>query len=340
MSISHDITYLYKISHRLSRFKQITNRLYNIRCPICGDSKKSQYKARGYFYERKNALFYKCHNCSTSLNFYSFLYRLEPDLAKAYTRDKFLDGKRKRNYTSLDISKKPNLEKRFQYEKFRSFIVPVMKSSSDEAKQYVKKRQLPSHRLQDVYYLHNPQNIISFLPKYKKLLLGLGRCLAIPFLDANDDFIGLQCRTISDTYKVYINMKLDENGVLVYNLNNIDSKKPIFVLEGVFDSFFLPNAVAAVSASLGKIEQASKAKDITYVYDNEPRNKQLLFQIEKSIEQNKKVVIWPKNIQEKDVNDMVLAGMKPNKILSVVKQNTFQGPRAKMEYQKWKKVST
>ena len=49
-------------------------------------------------------------------------------------------------------------------------------------------------------------------------------------------------------------------------------------------------------------------KDLVYVYDNEPRNKEICARIEKAIKQGKKVVIFPSRIIEKDLNDMVLAG--------------------------------
>ena len=340
MSITNDIAYLYKISHRLQFFKEVDTRLYNIRCCICGDSKKSLSKARGYFYEYRNSLKYKCHNCSISLSFYHFLEQLDPELVKEYTRDKFLEGKKRRNYEKIDVKQTKNLEKKFHFQKISNFLKPVMKSDSDLAKQYVKKRKLPAHRLEDVYYLHNPQKLIAHIPRYKKILLGLGKCLAMPFFDMNGDFFGMQCRTISETYKVYFNMKFYDDDVLVYNLNGINKNKRIYVLEGIFDSFFLPNSLAAVSSSLIKVEQILDAENLVYVYDNEPRNIQLLQQIEKTINRNRKVVVWPNNIKEKDINDMVLAGTKPNKILSFVDQNTFQGPRAMIEYGKWKKIST
>ena len=63
MSIRIDIDYIINLSGQLDRFKKKGDYTFNCRCPICGDSKKNKYKARGYVYEKKEALFFKCHNC-------------------------------------------------------------------------------------------------------------------------------------------------------------------------------------------------------------------------------------------------------------------------------------
>jgi len=44
---------------------------YNFRCIICGDSKKSKFKKRGWFkwYKNRNTYLYYCFNCSASHSF-------------------------------------------------------------------------------------------------------------------------------------------------------------------------------------------------------------------------------------------------------------------------------
>ena len=75
--------------------------------------------------------------------------------------------------------------------------------------------------------------------------------------------------------------------------------------------------------------------DIVYVYDNEPRNREICSRIEKVIKQNKKVVIFPTRISQKDINDMVLSGHDVN---SVLKLNTYQSLTATIKYNEWKKL--
>ena len=58
-----DLDYISKIQPRLQQFKKKRDYLYNFRCPVCGDSKKSKTKARAYLYRVKSDMFFKCHNC-------------------------------------------------------------------------------------------------------------------------------------------------------------------------------------------------------------------------------------------------------------------------------------
>ena len=72
-----------------------------------------------------------------------------------------------------------------------------------------------------------------------------------------------------------------------------------------------------------------------WVYDNEPRNREIINRISKTIDRGEKVVIWPNNIVQKDINDMVLSG---HHVQDIVESNTFQGLQAKLNFTNWKKV--
>ena len=52
-----------------------------------------------------------------------------------------------------------------------------------------------------------------------------------------------------------------------------------------------------------------------------------------------KVVIWPSNIEQKDINSMIVnGGFSEKDILNVLKNNTYQGLFAEIQLNKWKKV--
>ena len=89
MSLFIDHKYLNILSSKLQQFKRKSRSLYNFRCPICGDSKKNKYKARGYVYEKKEALFFKCHNCSASSNVGNLIEKLDVVLSKQYFFEKY-----------------------------------------------------------------------------------------------------------------------------------------------------------------------------------------------------------------------------------------------------------
>ena len=75
--------------------------------------------------------------------------------------------------------------------------------------------------------------------------------------------------------------------------------------------------------------------DTVWIYDNEPRNREIVSRIERTIDNGARVVIWPKDIQEKDINDMFLSGLN---VQSVVESNIFSGLEAKLKFNTWKKV--
>ena len=72
-----------------------------------------------------------------------------------------------------------------------------------------------------------------------------------------------------------------------------------------------------------------------WIFDNEPRNKEIVARIDKTIQRGDKVVIWPKKIQQKDINDMVLAG---HNVQDVVDSNVYSGLEATLKFNDWKKV--
>jgi hypothetical protein len=126
---------------------------------------------------------------------------------------------------------------------------------------------------------------------------------------------------------------LDEEAPKVYGLETIDKKSPIYVVEGPFDSTFINNSVALCGSDgdLGYLE----GSDIILVYDNEPRNREIVGRIERCIDRNQKVVIWPNGIIEKDINDMIIAG---HDVMSMIESNTYSGLEAKVKFNIWKKI--
>ena len=73
------------------------------------------------------------------------------------------------------------------------------------------------------------------------------------------------------------------------------------------------------------------------VLDNEPKNKDICNIVEKAIDLGYNVCIWPSHIVEKDINEMVLAGTKPEDVKLVIDCNTVNGLEAKLRMTQWRK---
>ena len=93
MSSYIDIKFINLLSTRLPKFKRKSEYLFNFRCPHCGDSQKSQTKARGFVYKKKNDMFFKCHNCSASHNLANLIKLVDRPLYDQYILERYKGSK-------------------------------------------------------------------------------------------------------------------------------------------------------------------------------------------------------------------------------------------------------
>ena len=319
-----DSKYIGLVSSRLQKFKRVKSDLYNFRCPICGDSTRNKNKARGYIYAVKNNTNFKCHNCGASLSFNNFLKEMDPTLHKQYTLEKFKEGHTGRGF----VVEAPKLE--FKKPGFKKALDLPKASEVPAAKVYLEKRKL------------NPEKFY-FADKFKEwtntqkvTFDTIGRDesrIIIPMYDKDNNLIGFQGRSLVPNSVKYITVMLDEEAPKIYGLNEVNEQLPIYVVEGPFDSTFVNNSVA-LCGSDGDV-RCLKGSSIVFVYDNEPRNREIVNRIGKCISRGESVVIWPSGIVEKDINDMILAG---HDVQSVIKLNTYSGLEAKVKFNNWKKI--
>ena len=156
--------------------------------------------------------------------------------------------------------------------------------------------------------------------------------IVIPLV-RNNVLIGLQGRSLDRNPIKYLTIMFDEDAPKVYGLDTIDKESFPSISSKDPLTAFLPNSVA-MCGSDGEIRDL-EGSDKVYVYDNEPRNKEIVSRIGRVIERGGKVVIWPSNVREKDLNDMVLAG---HKVPELVKSNVYSGLEAKLKFTTWKKI--
>ena len=319
-----DSKYIGLISSRLQKFKKVKTDLYNFRCPICGDSQKNKNKTRGYLYQVKNNTNFKCHNCGASMSFNNFLKTMDTTLHKQYTLEKFKEGHTGKNF----VVEAPKLE--FKKPVFKKSVDLPKASTNQVARKYLENRKLDPDKF---YYA---EGFKRWTNSQKKTFDKIGRDdprIIIPMYDEEKQLIGFQGRALDKSPNKYITIMIQEEAPKIYGLETIDRKLPIYVVEGPFDSTFISNSVALCGSDgdLGYL----KGSDIIFVYDNEPRNREIVRRIEGCIERNESVVIWPSNVTEKDINDMVLAG---HDVQSVLKLNTYRGLEAKIKFNNWKKI--
>ena len=155
--------------------------------------------------------------------------------------------------------------------------------------------------------------------------------IVIP-LYRNKHLIGVQGRALSSNPIKYITIMFEDEEPKIYGLDNISHNVPVYVTEGPFDSHFLTNAIAMCGSD---VDLRSFDYQFVYAFDNEPRNREIVQRISRIIERGDSVVIFPSNIREKDLNDMVLAGHDVKKL---VESNVYSGLEAKLKFTTWKKI--
>ncbi len=318
-----DVKYINLISSRLGKFKKVKNGLYNCRCCFCGDSLKNKNKARGYLYQVKNNTNFKCHNCGINISFNNFLKQIDTVIHKQYIFEKFKDGKSGRNFTADEPVFK------FETPKFKPKLDLPRASENDVASDYLNKRKINPNKF---YYADKFKSWTNSLKEVFDDVRNDEARIIIP-LFYKDTLIGFQGRALGPSKVKYITVMLDENAPKIYGLDEIRRQSPVFITEGPFDSTFIRNSIAMCGADVHVSSWG--ISDPIFVYDNEPRNTEIVNRISRVIEQGSKVVIWPSNIHEKDINDMVLSG---HNVQDLVESNTYSGLEAKLKFTTWKKI--
>ena len=318
-----DSKYIGLVSPRLQKFKKVKNNLFNFRCPICGDSKKNKSKTRGYFYTIKADVNFRCHNCGASMTFSNFLKEIDTVLHKQYVFERFKDGKSGRG----TVVEEPKFN--FQPPEFKQKIDLPKADSNERAKEYLERRKLnPS----DFYYT---SKFKAWTNSHKKTFDDFNYDeprIIIP-LFYKKSWIGFQGRSLGPNSVKYITVIFNENSPKIYGLDNIRRDAPVFVTEGPFDSTFIRNSIAMCGAD-GDVGKWGVSTPV-WVYDNEPRSKEITSRISNNITNGESVVIWPNQIKEKDINDMVLAG---HDVQSIVESNIYNGLEAKLQFTNWKRI--
>ena len=342
-----DKKFINMVSPQLERFSWKKNDLANCRCPICGDSQKNKSKARGFFYEKNNSYFYKCHNCNVGCNIYNFLQKVSPSLCKEYSLENFKAGNTKK------VNRKDK-EKMFKFSKpqFKKKDAKLDKliclndlPSDHDAVKFANMRMIPKQHWKLLFFTDDFGKFVkdnlddnAFLGKEERIV--------IPFFNSHGNVVAVQGRSINfrdeanarETAK-YITIKADKSiDRLWYGLWRVEPKSRVYVVEGPIDSLFLQNAVAMVGAgALKEIPSRFDNTPMTFILDNEPRNKQICAYVEKLIELGREVCIWPKDVPEKDINDMAYR-MSTRKIQKMIDENTFSGLEATLKFNEWKKI--
>ena len=256
-----------------------------------------------------------------SLN--NFLKKVDPVVQKQYAMEKFKEGFSGRNF----VVEEP--EFKFEAPKFKRKLKLPKASENPGAAGYLTARKLNPD---DFYYAEHFKKFANSLkPTFESEKHEEERIIIPLYYEKN--LIGFQGRSLGPSKVKYITVMLDDDAPKIYGLDNIRRDAPVYITEGPFDSTFIPNSIAMCGAD-ADISRWGISNPV-WIYDNEPRNKEITDRISKTINSGQSVVIWPDSIDDKDINDMVMSGLD---VMSVIESNIYSGLEAKLKFTTWKKI--
>ena len=331
-----DLHYATMLSSRLELFKVRSTNPYkiNFRCPVCGDSQKSRAKARGWLLEKDNSFHFYCHNCGSSQSFSFFLKSVDGLFYNDYIAEKFVK-KTTQEETTLEKTKfeKPVFNK----DPLKKLQKVSQLKPNHPLKKYVMKRGIPPQHHYRMYFAPKFKTWInSIIPnKFDEKNIGKDEPrLVIPFIDKNKKVFGVSARGFDPNGIRYITIMFDERPK-IFGLDKVDFNKTYFVVEGALDSMFLSNAVAMAGAD-GSTDALENLKNAIFVFDAEPRNKEIHKRMEKIIRSGHKICIWPGDVPAKDINEMVLNGKTD--VEQTILKNSYTSLEANLKLMAWKKT--
>ena len=337
MSIWIEQKYIGLLSPKLDRFHRVRDNLWTFRCPYCGDSEKSESKTRGYFHLSTDQSYYifKCHNCGFYTSFTKFLQTQDPFLFQEYKLENLKETNQLNKVEPVYKSKPVKFDK----PKRKVKELPMMKMETLEeghkSVQYLNSRMIHYKYRCRFSYTEDFKRLIELISPDKSKRLKSEERIVIPFFNRQKKITHIQGRALNDDTLRYITVSLSQ-GSKVYGLDRIDNTKPVYVVEGIFDSLFLENCVAMTGSDLNT--EDLQDCELIFLFDNEPRNKQIVQKVEKIIGIGHSIVLFDDTFKGKDINDMIQSGHTIEQIKEYIENNTFKGLKAKMKFTEWRKL--
>ena len=358
MSIYVERKFLGFVSSKLEQFKQKNTDLYNFRCPYCGDSQKNKLKARGYVYRKSNDYFFICHNCGKSTTFSKFLEYVDGTTYKQYIMERYSTGEtgygsntkqpdfeqlkgnaHARFQSSLNNSRGDSAESKDLERKWRAFAHYSVNDLPEEhyARAYIKNRKIPENFWDEILFVPKFKNFLDEeFPNHGKDEVPNDDRVVLLYTNEKGEITNIAGRALSDNKIRYVTVKVSDEKK-VFGLHRLQKENRIYIVEGQFDSFFLPNCVASGDSNLGGVAAIFPELNVVLVYDNEKRNKDIVKQIEKSIDAGYSVCLFPENVPGKDINEMIQNNLTSDEIKDIIDNNTVSGLTAKLKFMSWKR---
>lgn len=213
------------------------NQSFNIRCRLCGDSKRNLRKMRFFLkYTEDAGGVWKCHNCNKSgnfLGFYSIIKGISINEAiKEININSFGDLKKTLRPKRLKKIKRTKATDKVHFNYFTKDWIGINEKKEgmianlykDTLRKYLAKRKLPTS-----YPFY-----IAYQGDFKDRII-------IPIFDKDNDIIYFQGRIMEDKFSElrYKNPDVSDKKHIILNEHKFNPEKYIVVTEGPIDAIMV-----------------------------------------------------------------------------------------------------
>lgn len=330
-----DLKYLNLVAFHLRNFKAKRDGTFNFSCPFCGDSSKNPRRARGYVFKHMGKYLYKCHNCNHTCHVSEVISHVDPGVYGEYKLETYIENQEvtaKKPIRTVKFDKVP-LRVYSNMERCDKLLI------SHPATQYLRVRKIPHECYDRLYYTNDFAKLADELFPNHGMVVDNSSRLVMPFFGDYNEILAVSGRAFDNNSIRYMTVRGNDSGPLVFGLDKVNLNKPIKVVEGPLDSLFLDNCLASGDANLLSTLKVINGNH-TFIFDNEPRNREIVENMKKVINSGRKIVIWPDTFARrgKDINLMVLSGLSREFIEKTIEENTFTGLIATMKLNHWSRI--
>lgn len=292
---------------------------YNARCDVCGDSKKRKNLKRLHLYRKPS---YdddsvKCHNCGETFTMYSYLRDHHPALLPSYAQEMGM--------TKLDnLQSVPRILNIQEVKKTNTLFTfnkpPEFNNPTAEVGKYLKSRgfskDILNEKLKGDFKVYISNGTIQLLDK----TVSLKNYIIIPLLE-NGKWYGFYSRSL-DTKTFYTYLPPQNTGYKLWNYFTVNKKDTVYIFEAIFNalSTSLPG-IACLGSDIDEDKLKTLSKPV-FVFDNDETG---VLKSLKYAEKGHKIFIWPSEIKQKDVNDLLRDGWTVEQIDKFITDNIFEG---------------
>ena len=281
---------------------------------------------------------FHCHNCLVDWPFSHFLQEYAADIYQDYVFEKYKElVDREESYNEFDF--KPHFEEKVNDVSILDGYTSVDKLPvAHFCRLYVQKRQIPEVFWKDIWYVPDFKKLVDqFEPENEYQLKPEDARVVFPFRDQEKRITAIQGRSFQSRGLRYITIKVDHDAPKIFGLDRVAANHRVYVVEGPIDSLCIPNSIACAGSNLGSID-LSIFNDLVFIYDFEPRNKQIIESMKKIADSpGKKICVWPDEMPGKDINDFILAGMTKERVINIIDKNIYEGINARIAINEFKR---